>query len=85
MVVVRGIESWYFAGLDNIRSKKLKIRRNFENTNNLTKEQFKTLIPKSFDSEIDFMIEILNLFSIEIAKNKNDSFKHFLEKFNIQA
>ncbi|ROL60512.1 DUF4276 family protein [Bacteroidetes/Chlorobi group bacterium MS-B_bin-24] len=85
LVVVKEIESWYFAGLDNIRSKKLKIRRNFENTNNLTKEQFKALIPKSFDSEIDFMIEILNLFSIEIAKNKNDSFKYFLEKFNIQA
>jgi hypothetical protein len=85
LVVVKEIESWYFAGLDNIRSKKLKIRRIFENTNNLTKEQFKALIPKSFDSEIDFMIEILNLFSIEIAKNKNDSFKYFLEKFNIQA
>jgi hypothetical protein len=50
LVVVKEIESWYFAGLDNIRSKKLKIRRNFENTNNLTKEQFKALIPKSFDS-----------------------------------
>jgi hypothetical protein len=85
LVVVREIESWYLAGLDNIRSKKLKIRRIFENTNNLTKEQFKAIIPKSFDSEIDFMIEILNLFSIEIAKNKNDSFKYFLEKFNIQA
>jgi len=41
------------------------------------------LIPKKFTSRIDFMSEILKKFSIEIAKQKNNSFQYFVEKYMI--
>jgi hypothetical protein len=44
------------------------------------REQFNGLIPKKFDSKIDFMSEILKRFSIRIAKQKNRSFGYFLKK-----
>jgi len=84
IVVIKEIESWYLAGLDTLSSKKLKISP-LENTNNVTKEQFHHLIPKRFDSKIDFMLEILRLFSIKIAKQKNKSFRYLLEKYNCKV
>lgn len=79
IVVVKEIESWYLAGLNDTACKKLKVVC-FPNTDNLTKADFKSLIPKSFD-RIDFMIEILKYFSIETAKQKNKSFKYFIKKY----
>lgn len=81
IVVVKEVESWYLAGLDNNVCKQLKIG-NFANTDNVTKEKFKALIPKEFTSRIDFMSEILKNFSIEIAKQKNNSFQYFVEKYD---
>jgi len=82
IVVIKEIESWYLAGLDTANSKELKLSF-FETTNIVTKEQFNDLIPKRFDSKIDFMLEILGRFSIEIAMQKNISFRYFLEKLII--
>lgn len=84
IVVRKEIESWYLAGLDNIGSKKIKICT-FRITDTITKEQFNSLIPKKFDSRIDFMLEILKIFSIDIAKQKNKSFRHCIEKYNCKA
>ena len=81
IVVVKEIESWYLAGLDNKVCKQLKIK-NFPNTEKVTKEEFNSLIPKKFTSRIDFMLEILKNFSIEIAKKKNTSFRYFVEKYD---
>jgi len=80
IVVIREIESWYLAGLDNKVCKQLKID-NFANTEYVTKEKFNALIPKKFISKIDFMSEILKNFSIEIAKRKNNSFRYFVENY----
>jgi len=80
IVVIKEIESWYLAGLDNKACKQLKIK-NFANTDNVTKEKFNALIPEKF-SKIDFMSEILKNFSIEIAKQKNKSFRYFIEKYD---
>jgi selenocysteine-specific translation elongation factor len=80
IVIIKEIESWYLAGIDNKHCKKLKIQI-VENTNNITKEEFNNLIPKKFD-RIDFMSEILKNFSIEVAKQKNTSFKYFIEKYD---
>jgi len=81
IVVIMEIESWYLAGLDSANSKQFEI--SFSNaTDNLTKEQFNSLILKKFDSRIDFMAEILKYFSIEIAKQRNGSFRYFIEKYN---
>lgn len=81
IIVIKEIESWYLAGLDNKRSKELKIPA-FNTTNDVTKEKFNELVPKGFGSNIDFMIEMLKHFSIETAKEKNKSFRYFLEKHN---
>lgn len=81
IVVIKEIESWYLAGLDTSTLQKFEISP-FNTTENITKEQFNNLIPKNFDSRIDFMLEILEHFSVEIAKGKNSSFRYFLEKYN---
>ena len=81
IVVAEEIESWYLAGLDNKVCKQLKID-NFANTDNVAKEEFNVLIPKKFTSRIDFMSEILKNFSIEIAKQKNNSFQYLVEKYD---
>jgi hypothetical protein len=80
IVVIKEIEGWYLAGLDAKSCKKLNIRC-YETTDNISKEQFNNLIPKKFDSRIDFMAEILKRYSIETAKLKNKSFKYFIEKY----
>jgi len=79
IVVIEEIESWYLAGLDNIRAKIVGVR-SFKTTDTITKEQFISLMPKKYDSKIDFMSEILNHFSIEIARRKNRSFSYFINK-----
>jgi len=81
IAVIKEIESWYLAGLDNKACKQLKIN-NFANTDNVTKEKFNALIPRKFTSRIDFMSEILKNFSIEIAKQKNKSFRYFVENYD---
>jgi len=80
IVIIKEIESWYLAGMGVAEYKKFKIR-NFYCTDKITKEQFDSLIPKKFDSRIDFLLEILKIFSIEIAKKKNKSFRYFIKKY----
>jgi len=84
IVVIKEIESWYLAGLGDAEAEKFKIRT-FSETDTITKEQFNRLIPRKFDSQIDFMLEILKIFSIEIAKQKNKSFRYFIEKYNCET
>lgn len=79
IVVIKEIESWYIAGVNVKNSEKLGIPP-YNDTNNLDKEQFNKLIPKKFDSRIDFMQEILNYFQIKTAKKKNKSCKYFFDK-----
>ena len=79
IIVVKEIESWYLAGLDNKAHKELGIRT-FRNTDTITKEEFNNLIPKRFDSRIDLMVEILKRFFVETAKQKNKSFNYFYDK-----
>jgi len=78
-IVVLEIESCYIAGLDNGNCKQLGIHVSAR-TDKIAKEQFNGLIPKKFDSRIDFMVEILKRFSIETAKRKNKSFHYFISR-----
>jgi len=80
IVVVKEIESWYLAGLDENASKKLGIRKKIGITDNITKEHFNQLIPKNMP-RTDFMQEILKNYDVEIAKGKNSSFGYFLNKW----
>ncbi len=81
IVARKEIEGWYLAGLDETCSKKCGIIH-CQSTDDITKEQFDNLIPRKFESSrIDFCQEILKYFNLEIAKQKNESFRYFLEDF----
>jgi hypothetical protein len=84
IVVIKEIESWYLAGLSDTKCRKFQMQT-FSVTDDITKEQFNSVIPQTFDSRIDFMLEILKIFSIEIAKQKNKSFRYFIEKYNCEV
>ncbi len=84
IVVIKEIESWYLGGLGDAESRKFGIPT-YSISDNITKEQFDDVMPKMFDSRIDFMLEILKIFSIEKAKQKNRSFKYCYEKYNCVA
>jgi len=83
IIVIKEIESWYKAGLDDTKCQQFKIPVH-NNTDSLTKEDFYKLTPNNFDID-HFMLEILECFSIESAVNKNSSFKYFVEKCNLQV
>jgi len=80
IVVIKEIESWYLAGLNDDACRELQIKT-FRNTNNITKENFNRIMPQKYeDSRIDFIQEILKRFSIETAKEKNASFDYFMSR-----
>lgn len=79
-IVIREIESWYLAGLNNDACRKLKILV-FNDTNEVIKEKFDSLIPKKFQrSRIDFMQELLKHYDLETAQQKNRSFHYLFQK-----
>ena len=78
IVVIKEIESWYLAGLNDEDSKKYT-KKLFKSTDTITKEQFNTYKPKN-ESRINFMIELLKVFSVDIAIQKNNSFSYFMKK-----
>lgn len=81
VVVIREIESWYLAGLDGSCCRKFRIPSN-NTTDSITKEKFDNMIPKKFaSSRVDYCHEILKYFQVKIAKQKNESFRYFLEDF----
>ncbi len=83
-VVIKEIESWYLAGLDDAASSILGLP-DMETTDAVTKEDFNVLIPEKFDSRIDFMMEILKYFSMKIALKKNQSFAYFTFKQRLKV
>jgi hypothetical protein len=82
MVIVKEIESWYLAGLDDHASAVIGIRR-LEHTDFLTKEHFNRWIPRQYNSRIAFMVECLQHFSIPIAMGKNKSFHYFMRHYHL--
>ena len=81
VVVIKEIECWYLAGLANQQCKKLGIST-LNSTDKIGKEQFDSLMPREFYYRVSFMLELLDCFSIEVAKQKNKSFSYFIEKHN---
>ncbi len=82
VVVIMEIESWYYAGVPDPVLQRLGLPVP-EATDELTKEDFNALIPKGFDSRIDFMFEILKSFSPETAVRRNRSFRFFFERYRL--
>ncbi|RKZ46355.1 MAG: hypothetical protein DRR00_24395 [Candidatus Parabeggiatoa sp. nov. 3] len=84
IIVIKEIESWYLAGLDESRAKRFGIPI-VRDTQKIDKETFeREFIPKQFKNKIDFLNEILKVFSIETAKQKNLSFQYFAEKYQLE-
>ena len=79
VIVVREIESWYLAGMNEQAFKYLGIRKAVKNTE-ITKERFDQLIPKGMVRK-EFMYRILEKFEIEMARIQNSSFRYFLNKW----
>lgn len=75
IIAVTEIESWYLAGLDEQGCAAVGIKP-VRNTDSISKERFDAVMPKRFDSRIDFMSEVLNRFRTDIAKTKNKSFAY---------
>ncbi|MFB3924614.1 MAG: hypothetical protein ACE14T_01040 [Syntrophales bacterium] len=83
-VVIKEIESWYLAGLDDSSQKEMGLPF-LKATDDITKEKFIELVPEKFDSRIDFMMEILKYFSPVVARSKNHSFDYFMAKYRLPA
>jgi hypothetical protein len=79
-VIIQEIESWYLAVLDDSMCPKFLRNCCLSNTDNISKQRFGSLKPKRFDSDTDFMIEILKYPSVAKASNRNGSFHHFYVK-----
>jgi hypothetical protein len=79
IIVRREIESWYMAGVGSEACQELGIA-DMSHTDELTKEQFEGMLPRRFDSVVDFMSEIIRCFHIETAKTKNRSFCYLMDK-----
>jgi len=82
IVVIKEIESWYYAGLSRESVMNLGVP-DLPVTDDLTKENFNRLIPRKFDSRIDFMFEILKYFSMDSALMKNHSFRFFVDRYHL--
>jgi serine kinase of HPr protein (carbohydrate metabolism regulator) len=80
IVVVKEIESWYLAGLDENTSKKVSIRKKIRTEDSITKEEFNLIIPKNMP-RIELMRKILENYDVEIAKERSSSFGYFLNKW----
>ena len=80
VVIIQEIESWYLAGLDDRSQRHLSLRH-YRNTDHVTKEMFNRMIPRSYTSRIAFMADILDLFSVGVALEKNRSFRNFFTRF----
>ncbi|HCZ06690.1 MAG TPA: hypothetical protein DHV12_06115 [Thermotogae bacterium] len=78
-IVIREIESWYLAGLSLNKARELKLGKLPKNTDGVTKEHLSSMIPRN-SSRVNFMIGLLDNFSLETAKRRNKSFKYFFEK-----
>ena len=87
IVVRKEIESWYYAVLDEEAFKKLGINKpsKYKTTDSLTKEQFEQSMPKKFNSRVDFMIEVLKVYNLNIVikKETNQSLYYFVNKYEI--
>lgn len=75
-IVQREIESWYLAGIKEDKYPSIK-KRKILNTDNTSKEEFDSLIPKHY-TRVTFMIELLNQYDLYLAKERNTSFMQFV-------
>ncbi len=81
-IVIREIESWYPAGLSDADMERM-LGRVLPETDAITKERFDDLLLRKTE-RIDAMLTMLDSFSVEEAVKRNDSFRYFVEKYNLK-
>ena len=77
-VVVKEIESWYLAGLDEEGCQALDIDR-VNRTDEVAKEKFDALVGGKFN-HTNMMVEILKRYDISQARRRSPSFGYFARK-----
>lgn len=83
-VVSPEIESWYLAGLNEKDSITLGIKY-LPTTDSVTKERFHKIVPsrvfEDYFRKEHYMDQILNLFSVDLARRRNASFNEFYKQY----
>lgn len=82
IIVIKEIEGWYLAGIDDDQQLTFDLVP-FHSTDNLTKEAFNAQIPGKFTSRIEFMAALLESFSLSSAMAQNRSFEFFARAYQI--
>lgn len=83
IIVVREIESWYLAGIDCKRRRKLGLQNMPRQTDNLSKEQFNSSTPSKARTRIALKHKILEAFCVSLARKNNRSFRYFTDKYDL--
>ncbi|KAF5073226.1 hypothetical protein DSECCO2_193480 [anaerobic digester metagenome] len=83
-VVVMEIESWYVAGADDDFLLGCGVTP-FGATDRLTKEEFNTLIPRRYISRVEFMLDLLEQYSLDRGADRNQSLGFFLHRYAPEA
>ncbi len=78
-VVVMEIESWYVAGADDGFLRECGLPPG--STDRLTKEEFNALIPRRYISRVEFMLDLLEAYSLERGADRNRSLGFFLHRY----
>jgi hypothetical protein len=79
VIVVREIESWYVAGMEDRTCQELGIT-DLLHAETVTKEELRAVMPKRFGgSAVDFMAEMLREFRVERARNRSRSFCYMMD------
>ena len=79
IIVKREIESWYVAGLKQSDAESLNVVYR-TNTEQVSKKMLENMRPAKFMTRAAFLLEILNKFSMDMAKKNNPSFAYFCDK-----
>lgn len=71
-IVQYEIESWYYAGVNELLRKKIGMKRYIFYTDQLTKEEFDSMLPKKMDRKYVLTL-VLSSYDLEIAVERNHS------------
>lgn len=82
-LVIKEIESWYLAGLTTEQARRMKVKRPPVNTNSVTKQYLNALVPAQYSSRLEFMIDLLDGYSLDTAIQRNDSLRYFCAKLGV--
>ncbi|NLX50084.1 MAG: DUF4276 family protein [Methanospirillum sp.] len=79
VVVIMEIESWYLAGADDgfLAGCGIGVPAS---TDDMTKEDFNSLIPRRYVSRVGFMLDLLDKYSLERGAERNRSLAYFIRR-----